>query len=294
MSKGLTEYTPADWRRLRPVSHAYKALRLSLITARYAARPTQAGDLADLRRRIAGRRVAVTIAFNDVEILERQLRAMRALVAGALHLVADNSSDAARSREIEALCARLDAPYVRLPRNPWGANSPSRSHGLALDWVWRRLIRPGKPEAFGFLDHDLVPTKPCDPFEPLARQPVCGDKRWAAGRWYLWAGYCFFRTDFMRRARVSFGQDWFAGLDTGGGNWDGVYSRLDPALIEERPIEEVPILPGTPISECYMERRGSWLHEVGFGGRQDLRSAKRARFLALIDAALAEADAVSR
>jgi hypothetical protein len=294
MPKGLAEYTLADWRRLRPLTHAYKTANVAMITEAYAARPPREGDLAALRRQIAGRRVAVTVAFNDVEILERQIRGLRALVAGALHMVADNSSNDDRAGQIQALCARHQTPYIRLPRNPWGPKSPSRSHGVALDWIWRRLIRPGRPEAFGFLDHDLVPTEPCDPFEPLTRQPVCGDKRWAARKWYLWAGYCFFRTDYLQRLRVDFGQDWFAGLDTGGGNWRSIYSRLDPAAIEDRPIEYLAIVPGAPVDDCWVERRGSWLHEVGVDRRPELRSAKRVRFLALLDATLERAGAVSR
>ncbi|MFI4935075.1 MAG: glycosyltransferase family 2 protein [Caulobacterales bacterium] len=287
MPRPLAEYTLADWGRLRPILHAMKARRYRRVTDHFTAQPARLGDLAALPRRIEGARLIVTIAFNDPEILERQIGALRRFVTGALHLVADNSSDDAAALRLEALCARTSTPYLRLPANPWGPKSASRSHGLALDWVWRNLIRPGRPQMFGFLDHDLIPTAPCDPFEPLARQGVHGDKRWAGERWFLWAGYCFFRPEALEGARVDFGQDWFVGLDTGGGNWAPVYSRLDPASLEDRPIEAVAALPGVPVAECYFERRGEWLHEVGFGGRPDLKAAKRRQFLALIDAALA-------
>ena len=287
MPKPLAEYRPRDWARLRPLFHAYKTWRYDRVTAWYVKRPQMAGDLDELGRRIAGARLLVTVAFNDAEILERQLLAVRRFVAGALHIVADNSRDDEAAQKIEALCGQLGTPYLRLPANPWGAKSPSRSHGLALNWIWRRLIRPAGPELFGFLDHDLVPVAPCDPFEPLSRQPVHGDKRWAGERWFLWAGYCFFRTAFLEGRDVDFGQDWFVGLDTGGGNWRSIYAQMEPSSLEERRIERVAIVPGAPISECYAERRGAWLHEVGFDRRPDLKVEKRTRFLALIDKALA-------
>jgi hypothetical protein len=291
MPKPLAEYRLTEWARLRPAFHAVKTWRYDRVTAAYLRRPPRAGDLAALGRRMGGRRLLVTVAFNDVEILERQLLAVRQFVSSAVHLVADNSRDDVASAQIEALCARLAVAYLRLPANPWGDRSPSRSHGLALNWIWRRLVRPARPELFGFLDHDLVPIARCDPFEPLARQPIHGDKRWAGHRWFLWAGYCFFRTQFLEDTVVDFGQDWFVGLDTGGGNWRSIYAKLDPCSIEERAIERVAILPDAPISDCYVERRGSWLHEVGFDRRPDLKLQKRAKFLALIDAALAEAAA---
>ena len=108
-------------------------------------------------------------------------------------------------------------------------------------------------------------------------------------RWYLWAGYCFFRTEIFDGVDADFGQDWPIGLDTGGGNWRTIYSRLDPANIAERPIEQVAVFPDRPLQDCYVERRGAWLHEVGYFGLPELASAKRAHVVGLIDAALAAA-----
>jgi len=289
MPKSLSEYDLDDWVHLRPPLHALKTWRYRRVTQAYVRLPPRAGDLNGLIGAIGGRRLLVTVAFNDAEILRRHLDGVRRFVAGVEHVVADNSNDEAAAGEIRSLCDRLGVPCLRLPANPWGANSASRSHGLALDWIWRRLVRPGKPVAFGFLDHDLIPIAPSDPFEPLARQTVAGDKRWAGDRWFLWAGYCFFRTDALAGIDVDFSQDWFIGLDTGGGNWRSIYSKIDPAAIEERPLIEVAILPGVAIRDCCIETRGeAWVHEVGVGGRPELKSAKRALFLSLVDKAIYE------
>jgi hypothetical protein len=156
-----------------------------------------------------------------------------------------------------------------------------------LNWVWRRLIRPARPAAFGFLDHDILPLAPDDPFEALERQPVAGDKRWSGDKWFLWAGYCFFRTEVLDRVGADFSQDWSIKLDTGGANWTAIYSKLDPAAIVERSIAEIALFPDRPVHDCYFERRGVWVHEVGLLVRPELRGAKRAHILALVDAALA-------
>lgn len=272
-----------------------RSWRIARATDAFARKPPRAGHLAALQRAASGRQTMVTIAFNDPEILGRQIRAVRAFVPGPIHVVADNSSNLARAAEIEALCGAEGVPYLRLPRNPWGRKSPSRSHGAALNWVWRRLIKPARPPAFGFLDHDIIPLAPDDPFADLERQSVAGDKRWSNGRWFLWAGYCFFRIEVFDAIDADFGQDWPISLDTGGGNWRALYSRLDPDQIVQRPIENIDVFSGRPTPDCFFERRGVWLHEQGLvAGRPELRAAKRARILALIDDALAPAVACAR
>ena len=295
MPRPFSDYDVGDWLRLRPPLDAMRSWRIARATDAFARQPPRTGHLAAIQRATSGRRAMVTIAFNDPEILGRQIRAVRAFVPGPVHIVADNSSNPARAAEIETLCRAEGVAYLRLPRNPWGPRSPSRSHGAALNWVWRRLIKPARPAAFGFLDHDIAPLAPDDPFAALERQPVAGDKRWTNDRWFLWAGYCFFRIEVFDTIEADFGQDWPISLDTGGGNWRALYSRLDPDQILQRPIENVGVFSGGPTPDCFFERRGVWLHEQGpTAGRPEFTAAKRAHVLALIDDALAAAAARAR
>ena len=92
------------------------------------------------------------------------------------------------------------------------------------------LLRDGRPAAFGFIDHDLFPMRPTDPFAPLAQHPVAGQVRDKSGgaRWFLWAGYCFYRFSAVERLPLDFSLDWNAGLDTGGANWFVLYRHLAP------------------------------------------------------------------
>jgi hypothetical protein len=258
--KPLREYDLEDWKRLRPVTHGLKTLRYRAQREMHVRRPQQSGA-TDLTNRIRGGRVLVTIAYDDPEAIEMQAQAVTRCVPHALYVVADNSSDDAAACAIAAVAARFQAPYLRLPH----AREPgdSRSHGLALNWVWRNLIRPGEPAAFGFLDHDLFPTKPDDPFAMLERQPIYGMLRWCGERWFLWAGFCLFSFDTVRDLKLDFGQDWFKGLDTGGGVWRSLYRRLDRATLAFADFRTEPYQPGADPVHDSIQWCDGWVHEGG-------------------------------
>jgi hypothetical protein len=259
--KPLHEYGWDDWKRLRPVTHGLKTLRYDTTRNVYVRRRQRGGDMT-LPQRIRGRRVLVTVGYGDPEAIDMQAAAVARFVPGALYVVADNSPDDAAAREIAAIAGRHGAPYVRLPK-PLLLEEGSRSHGLALDWVWRNVIRPGAPEAFGFLDDDLFPTAPDDPFATLRQQPVYGSLRRQGERWFLWAGFCFFRFDAVKDLKLNFGQDWFKGLDTGGGNWTVLYARLDRTGLTFAPTRFEPYRPGADPVHDAIQWCGQWLHEVG-------------------------------
>jgi len=286
MPKSLREYDLRQWLRLQPLIHAVKAARYRRIDRRFLRRRADGVDVGAIQDAVRGRNVLLTVAFGDAQCLDLQLRLARGLVSHDLHIVADNSLDETSARENSAACAACGAIYVKLPGNPWTRKNPSRSHGAALNWMWHHVLKPGAPAAFGFLDQDLFPTEPCDPFEPLQRADFHGDVRRAGPRWYLWAGYCFFRYDKVSRKHLDFGLDWFAGLDTGGANWEVLYSHVDPALVPQRPITAFAALPGTALRQAYCEWRGTWLHEVGLDGDLSLKVRKREAVLQLLEPAL--------
>jgi hypothetical protein len=226
-------------------------------------RPARTDDVG-LRQRIRGRRVLVTIAHNDATAIEMQSAALARFVPEALYVVGDNSTEERASAEIAAVAGRRALAYVRLPAQPrLDGRRASRAHGLALNWIWRNILRPGEPAAFGFLDHDLYPTAPDDPFAILERQPVYGAPRWVGDRWFLWAGFCFFRFDAVKHLPLDFGQDWFIGLDTGGGNWNVLYRNLDRAALVLSPSRFEPFRAGADPVHDSIQWCGAWLHEGG-------------------------------
>jgi hypothetical protein len=277
MPRPLSEYSLVEWSRLRPVVHWLKTFRYRAITAAYLRRPPRAGDAAAAARALTGRKVLVTVAFGDPQAIAWQAQLLHRYVPKALHVIADNTPDDTMAQAIAAVAERNGLPYLRLPANPWNARKPSasRSHGIALNWIWHNLLRPGEPEAFGFLDDDLFPTAPDDPFAALASQDFFGVVRSSGSRWFLWAGYCMFKFDKVTSKALDFGQDWFNGLDTGGGNWDVLYRHVDRARLQEVESVFTAYKAGIEVEDGPIQWCGTWLHEVGYMGRAELVAEKR-------------------
>src|SRR5215469_15268516 len=117
MPKSWSEYSLADWRRLRPLNHRLKMLRYRLVDAAHMRRRARRGDAGALARQIAGRQVLTTIAYADAQTIEWQAQLLRRYVPRAFYLVADNSPDDRSAEAIAAVAARHDVAYVRLPSN---------------------------------------------------------------------------------------------------------------------------------------------------------------------------------
>jgi len=276
MPKKLSDYTLADWKRLRPLSQGLKTARYQHIDRRYRRQPARVGDPAAVARLIAGRKALFTVAYQDPQAIDLQAPLLRHFVPDAHYIVVDNSPDDGRAAEIERVAAAHGVPYLRAPDNPW--QKSSRSHGIVLNWIWHNIIRPGAPEMFGLLDHDLFPTAPDDPFAPLATQDVYGYVRTTeppSERWFLWAGFTMMRFAAVRDLKLDFGQDWFLGLDTGGGNWGPIYSKLDLAKLQQSPSRFVPYRDGLATYDGPLQWCGTWLHEVGQMGEPEIMRDKR-------------------
>ncbi|MGE0499328.1 MAG: hypothetical protein AB7I79_08730 [Rhizobiaceae bacterium] len=218
MPRSLASYSTAEWLRLRPLSQAYKSALWDRIDRRYSAMPhIEPSVLEALHRRLDGRNFVATIAWNSPWTIRWLLRFVAKNLSNATFLVADNSSNPTAREDVSALCSEFGAAYVRLPPNPYAAgNHPSRSHGLALNWVYRHVVRRLEPEAWGFFDHDLYPTAPFDPAERLRGQPLYGHLEQRRGGAYLWPGYALYSSKADVEEPLDFRQDWFLGLDTGG------------------------------------------------------------------------------
>lgn len=285
MPPRLTDYDWNDWLHARPLTHAMKTRRYRKKDLAFSALPPRVGPPPLLIASLKDRRVLVSIAFNDPQTIEWQAQLIRLYVSDVIHVVADNTRDDANAARIAEVCAAQHVVYLRLPDNPWA--EPSRSHGLALNWVWRNLIRPGQPEVFGFLDDDMYPTAASDPFAALATQDWFGvvrpegppTGRSAPGRgvtrWFLWAGFSMFRFAGVRDKALDFSQDWFLRLDTGGANWDVLYRHAPRASVREQDTSFVPFREGLTMEDAPLQWCGTWLHEVGVMGRAEFTDEKR-------------------
>lgn len=289
MPRPLLEYSAGDWLRLRPPLHRWKEARYRRIDEEAMERPHRHGNLAEVRERVAGHDILVTVAFNDPQSLSLHRELAARNVRHDVHLIVDNSTDAATSERNRQICEQTGAIYLAPPPDPWHAKNGSRSHAFAMNWLWRSILRPGRPRTFGFVDHDMHATQPVDPFRWPGKLPFHGDLRWAGHRWFLWAGYCFYSYDQVAQLDLDFGLDWFCGMDTGGANWHPLYRHHVSGEVVTNTIKAVPALAGVSLADAYFEWRNGWLHEVGWGPRPDLKSQKRAALIALLKPHLGQA-----
>lgn len=295
MPRSLASYGPADWLRLRPVTQVYKEVVYGLEDRLFSARPPASpGEFAAICASLAGQALAITVAFNSPDAIGWQTRFCRKNLRNAALVVLDNSTDRTAAEQIAAICRSERVAYVRLRHGFIDSRSASRSHGAALNWAYRRLVRRLRPPVFAFLDHDCFPIRPVDLPALVAGQPVYGQLVARANGWYLWPGFCVFRWSAVADRRLDFRQDWFLGLDTGGANWGRLYSGLDRSRLRFARASRVALTdPPAPDAPAF-HRIDDWLHVGNMSrwmaptpGRDALAAAWLARALDDPEGALA-------
>jgi hypothetical protein len=216
-----------------PIVRVLKNTRNQLVDLSFRVQAReQAAQLVHRLNRNKVKSVCFVVAFNVPWAIEMMIAAWRQCPIGFDLVVANNSSDGNQRKAIWELCLRSDIPHVDLPWNPeW---HPCRSHGIAMNWLFYNVIRHLQLETFGFLDHDCFPIRPFDVNERLRRCDVYGTKFMSPkfpDVWNMWAGFCFYRGLLVRSRNVDFKNCVELGLDTGGGNWQLIYSHLDPQRV---------------------------------------------------------------
>jgi len=238
-----------------PAIRAVKNFRNELIDHSFRCRSSRrgkafAGELSD--REV--RRVAVAVAFNSPWVVDLLTAAWQKYPVGLDLIVIDNSNDEG-AREMHAeICRNRDVPYLGLPWN--GEWSPNRSHGNSMNWVWYNIIRHLDLEIAGYIDHDCFPIQPFDLPSRMEGIDVYGlrsDSQICPGAWALWAGYCFFRTHLAGTGRIDFKHRIEFGLDTGGGNWPRLFSRLEPGAVGSATLSTREIDPGNGLPPVQFE-----------------------------------------
>lgn len=219
------------------------------------------------------RDVVFTIAFNSPWVIDLLTLAWADHLADVMLVVVDNSSDPTSRRSHADLCRRRGLPYVGLPPNPeW---SPNRSHGIALNWVWFNVVRNSPLDVVGFIDHDLIPIAAFDVRARMRDRDAYGMRGASlthAEAWNLWAGYCFLRPAAAVGRTVDFKHRIEYGLDTGGGNWQGLYRGLAAERIGEAAYRRVNL----PIPEAappggFLLLDEAFLHFEGVSYRREFR-----------------------
>ena len=198
-------------------------MRRRVLLRRFLSKGPIATDNTDYRKPTSELDL-VAIAFNEPWVIRHQIRLLRKHLRDPFtYSVVDNSSSTDTRAIIRDICKEQDVPYLGLPKNPF-TGDPSSSHGAALTWAYRNYLKPRGAPYFGFLDHDVFPTKPTTIVDRLHGRAVYGVLQQRERKWYLWPGFAFFERECVR---VDLSLMPSPGLDTGGAAWESLYSHLD-------------------------------------------------------------------
>lgn len=154
-----------------------------------------------------------TVAFNNVYVIDYQIRLLRKYLKDEyFHIIADNSNDENKSKEIKGLCIKYWVWYLKLPENTLFC---SHSHWAALNYLYKNYIKNRQPKYFWLLDHDIFPIKDTSILGHFWNQDFYGylvDKNrrgyiyWT--QWMLWPWFSFYKFWVFKKFNFSTAK-WF-------------------------------------------------------------------------------------
>jgi hypothetical protein len=223
----------------------------------------------------------VTIAFNNVAILEKQYTYLKENLEDKFdYFIADNSSDKNKAEEIKSFCAANNISYIKIPCNPLTGVRASGSHGIALNWAYRNIIGKYKPTYFGFLDHDIFPLQKTSVLEKM-RGGYYGIIRMRfAPYWYFWPGFSFFEYAQFKKYRFDFsphhaGKNGLTFLDTGGANYNTISKKTERSVLAEATSTLIDLstgkewVKGTDTRRTFELINREWLHMRQISWREE-------------------------
>lgn len=180
-----------------------------------------------------------SIIFRDPSMIEYQVHLIhKFLTDNFTIIVADNSSDVKIRDIVIKKCQKLKVHYVFIPDNPYTRN---QSHGTAMHWVYKNVLKKRKSKYFGFIDHDIFPITYNSIVKKLEKKiygrMLAPDYRpieyllTNCKYWSIWAGFSFYDSALFNHLNV-YSFHFFpimtenGVLDTSGGLWKYVYSKL--------------------------------------------------------------------
>ncbi len=223
----------------------------------------------------------VTIAFNNKDILETQYSYLQENLEDTFdYCIADNSSDKNKAEGIKQFCTKNNISYIKIPANPLTGVRASGSHGVALNWVYRNIIKKYKPTYFGFLDHDIFPLEKTNIIRKM-RGGYYGIIRMRhAPYWYFWPGFSFFEYDKFKKYCFDFapyhaGKNGLTFLDTGGANYYTISRKIDRSVLAEAASTLIDLstgkewIRGTDTRRTFELIDKSWLHMRQISWREE-------------------------
>ncbi len=270
--KNLKLYSFSEWLILEPLRALLKELRNDLLLAFYKTRKAVCEDeFIKTNQYLKGKNILVVVAFEQPKVLEWLFRLSKKNLNDFQLMVFDNSRSLILRGEIEKLCREWGIPYLSLPYLK--IKHPNRSHGLAMTWVFHRIIKKIEPHIFGYLDHDMYPVKPVSlQHLNLDHQDSYGLLNDAVHYWNLWAGYCFYKFSAVHNKPLNFLYDFSRGVDTGGRNWPYLYKSQVKSLTQFAPLSTPLLSIGDDLNSVVQLIDGQWVHVGGVSYNNNLKS----------------------
>lgn len=246
----------------------------------------------DLLPNIQSDLILITIAYNNPEFILLQISLLKEnFKDNFFHCIIDNSSNPGVREEIYKICKEERVSYYEAPKNHYINN---KSHAAAMHWAYFQVIRKYKFDYFGFLDHDIFPISSFS-LNRRIKQGIYGrvvNSYFKDGYqeeisnsipyWSIWAGYCFFKSSFFKLKfpwdfnffSKHFPDGYF--LDTGGGLWDLIYSKLNypGTLASYRKVKLLGNLSAGDQNDGFEIFDETWIHFVSLSNWREIKDLK--------------------
>jgi hypothetical protein len=142
-------YKLKDWLKISPIIDFLKEKRNDKAQQSFIKKvPNNYESFFKKVEGLTNKNVLITVAFNMPELIEWWIISNKKHIKNTNLIVFDNSTNLNKRKEIEAICQNNETPYFSLPINK--VTHPSRSHGLALSWIYYNVIVKIKPNFFWF------------------------------------------------------------------------------------------------------------------------------------------------
>ncbi len=181
----------------------------------------------------------ISIAFNNSETIRIQNKYIHENLKDDFdYMIVDNSHNKDISKEIQTFCKERKISYIKLPKNPLTNIRTSGSHGMALNWCYRNIVKKFKPKYFGLLDHDIFPVRETTIINKI-ENGFWGVIRTKKEKWwYFWPGFSFFEYEKIKKYSLNFfpyhtGPNGLVFLDTGGSNYNLICKKIGRDNISE-------------------------------------------------------------
>ena len=203
------------------------------------------------------------VSFNNYKVIQYQISLLKKYLVDPFHyIVFDNSTDESVAKEMQAICDRESAGYVRLEKSK--ANKGSENHAIALNYIYHYWAKKRNAEYLAFLDHDIFLIKPYSIISKLHDQEFFGYfKQEQSGIRYLWPGLIFFKASYLQGKHIDFMTYWKKGGDTGSSNYCSLYRNVPGFnLYKFADFKRINIIPGgnNPQGDVFSIMDNAWLH----------------------------------